>query len=50
MKAFSALAILLLSAVVALTPLSIVDHEDPYYWDICLEKTGELCEFCCLTA
>ena len=39
----------IMAGALALTPLKIVDHEDPYYTDICLKTTGELCEFCCLT-
>ena len=27
---------------------TMVNHTDPYYMDTCLEKTGELCEYCCL--
>lgn len=42
------LAILAIHAA-ADTKTSLVDHQDPYYFDSCLETSGELCEFCCLT-
>ena len=32
-----------------MTKISTVNHTDPNYWDLCLEKTGELCDYCCLT-
>lgn len=44
-----ALGVLLTVGVNAGTPVSITIPEDPYYFDICLQVTGELCEFCCLT-
>ena len=33
----------------AITKISLVDHNDPNYTDRCLEITGELCDYCCLT-
>lgn len=48
MKLITCLAMMLMM-VQADIPLSVVDHEDPNYWDVCLEVTGVLCEFCCLT-
>ena len=40
---------LFISMVIANTPFILVDHTDPYYTDPCLESSGELCDFCCLT-
>ena len=47
-KLFLLLTLLVLH-VLSGTPVKIVDHEDPYYTDECLEVSGELCAFCCLT-
>ena len=33
----------------SVTKISMVNHTDPNYWDMCLEKTGELCDYCCLS-
>ena len=33
----------LMALAMAATPISIVVHEDPYYTDVCLETSGELC-------
>ena len=47
-----ALILLLLSLLAptskAITKVSLVDHDDPNYFDRCLEITGELCDYCCL--
>ena len=34
--------------VEAITKVTLVDHSDPNYTDICLQITGELCDYCCL--
>ena len=34
--------------VLAITKVSLVDHDDPNYTDRCLEITGELCDYCCM--
>ena len=41
--------LLLISQIVAVTKISMVNRTDPMYWDQCLEKTGELCDYCCLS-
>ena len=42
------LALVLSTSVRAIIKIAVVNHTDPLYWDICLEKTGEMCEYCCL--
>ena len=39
---------LTLHNVLAITKVSLVDHNDPDYTDKCLEITGELCDYCCM--
>ena len=43
------LNLLFSSWALAVTKISMVNHTDSNYWDLCLEKTGELCDYCCLT-
>ena len=40
---------LLIQSTYAITKVSLVDHDDPNYTDRCLEITGELCDYCCMT-
>ena len=39
----------LIQQTYAITKVSLVDHSDPNYMDRCLEITGELCDYCCMT-
>ena len=43
------LQLFLSSFALGITKISMVNHTDVNYWDLCLEKTGELCDYCCLT-
>ena len=42
------LFLVLLDSCMAITKIALVDHNDPDYTDICLEITGEMCDYCCL--
>ena len=43
------IAAILFNIAHGITKVSLVDHDDPDYTDKCLEITGELCDYCCLT-